>query len=129
PAHQYLDRLRLCIGTPRSRPLRDPRQLQLQADRNVAGLCRLLAAADGSQEGWLCLRLSGVRASGAAGAVAKLRTGDEPNSDHSQLTQPGGAHDRATRLLYGRWLMRLVDYLDKGASLGADAPCLSMDGN
>ena len=25
--------------------------------------------------------------------------------------------------------MRLVDYLDKGASLGADAPCLSMDGN
>ncbi len=24
--------------------------------------------------------------------------------------------------------MRLVDYLDKGASLGADAPCLSMDG-
>ena len=25
--------------------------------------------------------------------------------------------------------MRLVDYLDKGASLGADAPCLTMDGN
>ena len=24
--------------------------------------------------------------------------------------------------------MRLVDYLDKGASLGADAPCLTMDG-
>lgn len=25
--------------------------------------------------------------------------------------------------------MRLVDWLDKGASLGADAPCLTMDGN
>jgi len=24
--------------------------------------------------------------------------------------------------------VRLVDYLDKGASLGADAPCLTMDG-
>ena len=24
--------------------------------------------------------------------------------------------------------MRLVDYLDKGASLGPDAPCLTMDG-
>ncbi len=24
--------------------------------------------------------------------------------------------------------MRLTDYLDKGASLGADAPCLTMDG-
>ena len=24
--------------------------------------------------------------------------------------------------------MRLIDYLDKGASLGADAPCLTMDG-
>ena len=24
--------------------------------------------------------------------------------------------------------MRLVDWLDKGASLGADAPCLTMDG-
>src|SRR6202162_3746237 len=24
--------------------------------------------------------------------------------------------------------MRLVDYLDKGSSLGADAPCLTMDG-
>src|SRR6201989_3039396 len=24
--------------------------------------------------------------------------------------------------------MRLVDYLDKGGSLGADAPCLTMDG-
>ncbi|MBV8662670.1 MAG: AMP-binding protein, partial [Hyphomicrobiales bacterium] len=24
--------------------------------------------------------------------------------------------------------MRLVDYLDKGASLGTDAPCLTMDG-
>jgi fatty-acyl-CoA synthase len=25
--------------------------------------------------------------------------------------------------------VRLIDYLDKGASLGADAPCLTMDGN
>src|SRR5215472_16216585 len=24
--------------------------------------------------------------------------------------------------------MRLIDYLDKGASLGSDAPCLTMDG-
>ena len=24
--------------------------------------------------------------------------------------------------------MRLIDYLDKGTSLGADAPCLTMDG-
>ena len=92
----------LCIGTARSRPLRDPRELQLQADRNAAGLRRLLAAADGSQEGWLCLRLSGVRASRTAGPVAKLRTGDEPNSDGPQLMQPDGARDRAIRLLSGR---------------------------
>jgi len=89
--HQYLDRLRLCIGTAWSRPLRDPRQLQLQANRNAAGLYCILAAANGSQEGWLCLRLSGVRASGAAGPVAKLRTGDEPDPDGSQLMQSGGA--------------------------------------
>ena len=42
--------------------------------------------------------------------------------------QPGGAYDRAIRPLSGRWSVRLVDYLDKGASLGADAPCLTMDG-
>ena len=41
--------------------------------------------------------------------------------------QPGGVHERATRLLPGRSSVRLVDYLDKGASLGADAPCLTMD--
>jgi len=29
--------IRLCIGTTRSRSLRDPRELQLQADRNAAG--------------------------------------------------------------------------------------------
>src|SRR5216684_1504853 len=101
-AHQYLDRLRLCIGTARSRPLRDPRQLQLQADWNAAGLRRILAAADGSQEAWLCLRLSGVRASGTVRPVAKLRTGDEPDSNGPQLMQPGGAYDRAIRLLSGR---------------------------
>ena len=93
---------RLCIGTARSRPLRDPRELQLQADRNAAGLRRILAAADCSEEGWLCLRLSGVRSSGTAGPVAKLRTGDESNSDGSHLMQPGGADDRAIRLLSGR---------------------------
>src|SRR3954454_13111701 len=32
------------------------------------------------------------------------------------------------RPLWEDALMRLVDYLDKGASLGADAPCLTMDG-
>src|SRR6202011_3402599 len=94
-AHQYLDRFRLCIGTARSRPLREPRELQLQADRNAAVLRRILAAADCSQEGWLCLRLSSVRASGTARPGAKLRTGDEPNSAGSQLLQPGGAYDRA----------------------------------
>src|SRR5256885_795984 len=127
-AHQYLDRLGLCIGTARSRPLRDPRELQLQADRNAAGLRRILAVAECSQEGWICLRLSGVWASGTARPVAKLRTGDEPNSDRPQLMQPRGAYDRAIRLLSGRYSVRLVDYLDKGASLGADAPCLTMDG-
>jgi len=83
-------------------PLRDPRELQLQADRNAAGLRRILAAADCSEEGWLCLRLSGVRASELLGQLRKLRTGDEPNSDGSQLMQPGGAYDRAIHLLSGR---------------------------
>src|SRR5205823_4027654 len=102
--------------------------LQLQADRNAAGLRRILAVAECSQEGWICLRLSGVWVSGTARPVAKLRTGDEPNSDRPQLMQPRGAYDRAIRLLSGRYSVRLVDYLDKGASLGADAPCLTMDG-
>ena len=90
-AHQYLDRLCLRIGSARSRPLCDPRELQLQADRHAAGLRRILAAADCSQEGWLCLRLPGVWASGIAGPVAKLWTGDEPDSDDSQLMQTAGA--------------------------------------
>ena len=42
--------------------------------------------------------------------------------------QMAGAHDRASRLRAGRSSMRLVDYLDKGASLGADAPCLTANG-
>src|ERR1700744_4537253 len=38
--------------------------------------------------------------------------------------------DQSPRHLLSRrkTLMRLIDYLDKGASLGADAPCLTMDG-
>ena len=53
----------LRIGAARSRPLRDPRELQLQADRHAAGLHRILATADWPQEGWLCLSLPGVWAS------------------------------------------------------------------
>jgi len=98
---QYLDRLRLCIGTARSRPLRDPRELQLQADRNAASLRRFLAAADCSEESWLRVRLSGIRTSGTTGPIAKFRTGDEPNSNGSHLMQRGGAYERVTRLLSG----------------------------
>jgi hypothetical protein len=32
------------------------------------------------------------------------------------------------RPLWEDVLVRLVDYLDKGASLGAEAPCLTMNG-
>src|SRR6516165_6281574 len=41
------------------------------------------------------------------------------------MTRPS----RVINLFQEDVLVRLVDYLDKGASLGTDAPCLTMDGN
>ena len=56
-------------------------------------------------------RLPGLRAPRAARRAAQLRAGDGAAADRLRLTR-----------------MRLVDYLDKGASLGPQAPCLTTDG-
>src|SRR5262249_54288600 len=98
-------------------------------DRDAASLCRLLAAADGPEQGRFRLGVPGIRAPRAARPAAQLWPCDEPDPDGSQLKRPGGARiGRAIRSLAEGSIMRLIDYLDKGASLGVDAPCLTMDG-
>ena len=78
----------------------------------AAGVRGVLAAAAAAEAGRVRLGLPGLRAPRAARRAAQLRPG------------------RPSRCVTGRELsaMRLVDYLDKGASLGPDAPCLTTDG-
>ena len=100
--------------------LRDPRQLQLQADRAAAGLRRLLPAAAAAAASRVRLRLPGVRPPRAAGRAAQLRAGDGAVPDGAALSR--------RRLTQGRLRCGLTDYLDKGASLDPAAPCLTMTG-
>ena len=114
PAGQQVARLGARLRPARPRALRDPRQLQLQADRPDAGVRRLLAAAAAAASRRLRVGLPGVRAPRAARRAALVRPGLRAGAHHPGLS--GGTE------------MRLHDYLDKGASLGADRPCLTTDG-
>ncbi len=114
PAAQHQHRLGPCVGPARPRACADPRQLQLQADRADAGVGGDEPAPAAAAPHRLRLGMPGVRASRDPGCAAPVRAGAE-----------AGRHGRRLR---GRAAMRLVDWLDKGASLGPDAPCLTMDG-
>jgi Family of unknown function (DUF5938)/Saccharopine dehydrogenase NADP binding domain len=59
-ARQHLGGFGPCVRSTRPRPLRHPRQLQLQADRHAAGLRCVLAAADGAEESRLRLGVPGL---------------------------------------------------------------------
>ncbi len=90
-------------------------QLQLQADRPAPGVRRLRAAAAAAAPGRVRVRLPGVRPPRAAGCTAQLRPGDGTRAHQVELRENGA--------------MRLVDFLDKGASVHPiDAPCLTMAG-
>ena len=106
PAAEHLGRLGARDRPARPQARGHPRQQQLQADRADAGLGGDVAAAAAAAAGRVRLGLPGVRAPRAARRAAPVRP----------RARPGG--DRAP--------MSLVAYLDKGASLGPDAPCLTM---
>ena len=74
------------LGSAGSRPLRDPRQPELQADRSSAGLRCLRAAPAAAQAGRIRLWLPGLRPSGAAGGAARLRPGLPASSHPRELT-------------------------------------------
>src|SRR6185312_8475491 len=114
-AGQHLARLGARLGTAGPGALRHPRQLQLQANRAAAGLRRLLAAPAAAQADRLRVRLPGLRPPGTPRCAARFRPGDEPRSHQAELRESAA--------------MRLVDFLDKGASLHpSGAPCLTMSG-
>ena len=102
-------------GPARPGALHHPRQLQLQADRPAPGVRRLLAAAAAAAAGRVRVRLPGVRPPRAARRAAQFRPGDGARAHQVELREDGA--------------MRLVDFLDKGASVHPiDAPCLTMAG-
>ena len=105
PAAQHLARLGARLRPAGPRALRDPRQLQLQADRPAAGLRRVLAAAAAAEARRLRLRLPGVRPPRAARRAAQLRAGDEPDPDGQSDTERPRASERG--------LMRAPDRLSR----------------
>ena len=81
PAHQLVTRFGACERAARLRALRDPRQLQLQADGIAAGVYGLSSVAGGAAASGLRVGLSGVRSPGAARRAAELRPGRPPDPD------------------------------------------------
>ena len=79
----------------------------------AAGLRGVLAAAAAAAARRLRVRLPGVRPPRAARRAAQLRPG------HGARRSPSSTASAA---------VRLIDYLDKGASLGPARPCLTMAG-
>jgi hypothetical protein len=86
-AAQQISRLGPCVGAARPRPLRDPRQQQLQADRPVAGLFRLFVAAQSAAARRFRLGLSSLRPSRAARGASQLRLRDEAVGHAFRLTR------------------------------------------
>src|SRR5207248_5052313 len=72
PADQHLPGFGPRLGTPRPGALRDPRQLQLQANRAPSSVLRVLAAPATAQASWLCLCLPGLRPPRIAWRAAEL---------------------------------------------------------
>src|ERR1700694_781510 len=74
PKDQHFLGFGLRLGTPRSRTLRDRRQLQLQANRAPSSVRRVLASPATTQTRWLRLCLPGLRSPRIAWRAAELRT-------------------------------------------------------
>ena len=81
--HQHVGGFGLCLRPARPQARRHSRQLQLQADRHVAGLCGLSSDAAGPEPRRLRFRLPGFRASNAARPAAQLRARHEPGRHHA----------------------------------------------
>ena len=112
PAHQHLARLRVRLRPARPRALRHPRQ---PATTSRPACCRP------TRRTRCCSRrrkrtgfASGCQAFGHRELLGVLRS-------FGLVLEPVLTVPRAEAV-------RLVDYLDKGASLGADAPCLTIGG-
>ena len=75
PAGQQVPGLGARVRAARPGPLRDPRQLELQADRSAAGVRGVLAAAAAAEAGRLRVGLPGLRAPRAARRAQQLRAG------------------------------------------------------
>ena len=88
PAHQQVGRFGARVGPAGARALRHLRQLQLQADRPAAGLCRRVVAAADAQASGLCIGLPGLRPPRVAGHLAQLRARAGARADRAPLTGP-----------------------------------------
>jgi hypothetical protein len=85
PADQQVGGFGARVGAAGTCALHHLRQLQLQADRPAASLCRGLAAAAGAQARRLRLGLPGLRPPRVAGGVAQLRSRAGPGVDGAQV--------------------------------------------
>ena len=111
PAAQQVARLRARLRSPRSRALRDPRQPELQADRRCCRPTRRTPCSS-SRPGGSASRRAARRSGTASCSACCAASAWSPSRCSRSRAEP----------------VRLVDYLDKGASLGPDAPCLTTDG-
>ena len=95
------------------------------SDRCPAGLRRVLAAPAAAAKGRLRIRLPGLRPPRTAGHAARLRPGHGARPHRPALTMPAPTMPAPTMPAL---TVPLTGFLDKGASLGPAAPCLTMDG-
>src|SRR5205809_576259 len=89
PADQHLLGFGPRLGTPRQGALRDPRQLQLQANRATSRVRRVLAAPATAQASWLRLCLPGLRPPRIAWRAAELRARYGADSHRAPVTDRG----------------------------------------
>src|SRR3989440_12783573 len=132
PADQHLLGFSPRLGIPLPGALRDPRQLQLQANRAPSGIRCVLATPATTQAPWLRLCLPGLWPPRIAWRTAELRARHGADSHCAPVTDRLGTtpvpHSSMASNQHGGQRMRLIDYLDKGASLGSESPCLTMAG-
>ncbi len=81
----------LRLGAARPRPLRHPRQLQLQADRPPAGLRRGLSSSGAAAQDRVRFGLPGFRASRPAGRAEEPRPRHESRPHRPRLTPASGS--------------------------------------
>ena len=122
PAHQHVAGLGVRVGSAGSCARRHPRKLQLQADGPPAGVRSALAAAAAAQadRAWRRRARRSATANCSVRYVVSVWCWSRKSPSTPRSSPSRFCPEEAPRL------MRLTDYLDKGASLGSTAPCLTM---